>query len=223
MSPVSAAPLRVIAIDGPAGAGKSTIGKALARRLGLEYLDTGAMYRAVTAAALRRGVALDDLDAVGQLARGLDVEVGERGVFADGHDVTAEIRGAEVTGAVSRVAANSAVRAELRARQRAWAEQRGGGVIEGRDIGTVVFPDAALKLYLTASPRVRAERRVAEAGGDVDEIEASIATRDQYDSTRVDSPLREADGAVLVDTTGLGIDAVLAHILGLLAGGGTRP
>jgi len=223
VSPVSAAPLRVIAIDGPAGAGKSTIGKALARRLGLEYLDTGAMYRAVTAAALRRGVALDDLDAVGQLARGLDVEVGERGVFADGHDVTAEIRGAEVTGAVSRVAANSAVRAELRARQRAWAEQRGGGVIEGRDIGTVVFPDAALKLYLTASPRVRAERRVAEAGGDVDEIEASIATRDQYDTTRADSPLREADGAVLVDTTGLGIDAVLAHILGLLAGGGTQP
>jgi cytidylate kinase len=149
--------------------------------------------------------------------------VGDRGVFADGHDVTAEIRGAEVTGAVSRVAANSAVRAELRARQRAWAEQRGGGVVEGRDIGTVVFPDAVLKLYLTASPRVRAERRVAEAGGDVDEIEASIATRDQYDSTRVDSPLREADGAVLVDTTGLGIDAVLAHILGLLAGGGTQP
>ena len=223
MSPVSAAPLRVIAIDGPAGAGKSTIGRALARRLGLEYLDTGAMYRAVTAAALRRGVALDDLDAVGQLARGLDVEVGERGVFADGHDVTAEIRGAEVTGAVSRVAANSAVRAELRARQRAWAEQRGGGVIEGRDIGTVVFPDAVLKMYLTASPRVRAERRVAEAGGDVDEIEASIATRDQYDSTRADSPLREADGAVLVDTTGLDIDAVLAHILGLLAGGGTQP
>jgi cytidylate kinase len=223
VSPVSAAPLRVIAIDGPAGAGKSTIGKALARRLGLEYLDTGAMYRAVTAAALRRGVALDDLDAVGHLARGLDLEVSERGVFADGHDMTAEIRGAVVTGAVSRVAANSAVRAELRARQRIWAEQRGGGVVEGRDIGTVVFPDAVLKLYLTASPRVRAERRVAEAGGDVDEIEASIATRDQYDSTRVDSPLREADGAVLVDTTGLGIEAVLAHILGLLAGGGTQP
>ncbi len=223
MSPVTAAPLRVIAIDGPAGAGKSTIGKALARRMGLEYLDTGAMYRAVTAAALRRGVALDDLDAVGHLARDLDLEVGERGVFADGHDVTAEIRGAEVTGAVSRVAANSAVRAELRARQRAWAEQRGGGVVEGRDIGTVVFPDAQLKLYLTASPRVRAERRVAEAGGDVDEIEAAIAARDQYDSTRADSPLREADGGVLVDTTGLGIEAVLAHILELLAGGGTQP
>jgi cytidylate kinase len=222
VSPVSAAPLRVIAIDGPAGAGKSTIGKALARRLGLEYLDTGAMYRAVTAAALRRGIALDDLAAVGRLARDLDLEVGERGVFADGHDVTAEIRGAEVTGAVSWVAANSAVRAELRARQRAWAEQRGGGVVEGRDIGTVVFPDAELKLYLTASPRVRAERRVAEAGGDVDEIEAAIAARDQYDSTRADSPLREADGGVLVDTTGLGIEAVLAHILGLLARGGTQ-
>ncbi len=213
--------MRVIAIDGPAGAGKSTIGKALARRLGLEYLDTGAMYRAVTAAALRRSIPLDDIEAVGRLAVGLDLEVGEAGVFADGIDVTTEIRGAEVTGAVSRVAANSAVRAELRTRQRAWAEARGGGVIEGRDIGTVVFPDAQLKLYLTASPRVRAERRVAEAGGDVDEIEASIAARDQYDSTRADSPLREADGSVLVDTTGLGIDAVLAHILGLLAGGGS--
>lgn len=220
MTPVSAT-MRVIAIDGPAGAGKSTIGKALARRLGLEYLDTGAMYRAVTAAALRRSIPLDDIEAVGRLAVGLDLEVGAAGVFADGIDVTTEIRGAEVTGAVSRVAANSAVRAELRARQRAWAEARGGGVIEGRDIGTVVFPDAQLKLYLTASPRVRAERRVAEAGGDVDEIEASIAARDQYDSTRADSPLREADGSVLVDTTGLGIDAVLAHILGLLAGGGS--
>lgn len=220
MTPVSAT-MRVIAIDGPAGAGKSTIGKALARRLGLEYLDTGAMYRAVTAAALRRGIPLDDTEAVGRLAVELDLEVGEAGVFADGVDVTTEIRGAEVTGAVSRVAANSAVRAELRTRQRAWAQARGGGVIEGRDIGTVVFPDAELKLYLTASPRVRAGRRVAEAGGDVDEIEASIAARDQYDSTRADSPLREADGSVLVDTTGLGIDAVLAHILGLLAGGGS--
>lgn len=220
MTPVSAT-MRVIAIDGPAGTGKSTIGKALARRLGLEYLDTGAMYRAVTAAALRRGIPLDDTEAVGRLAVELDLEVGEAGVFADGIDVTTEIRGAEVTGAVSRVAANSAVRAELRTRQRAWAQARGGGVIEGRDIGTVVFPDAQLKLYLTASPRVRAERRVAEAGGDVDEIEASIAARDQYDSTRADSPLREADGSVLVDTTGLGIDAVLAHILGLLAGGGS--
>lgn len=216
---MSAAAMRVIAIDGPAGAGKSTIGKALAQRLGLQYLDTGAMYRAVTAAALRRGVPLDDTEAVGRLAVELDLEVGERGVFADGHDVTTEIRGAEVTSAVSRVAANSAVRAELRARQRAWAHERGGGVIEGRDIGTVVFPDAQLKLYLTASPRVRAERRVVEAGGDVDEIAAAIATRDQFDSTRADSPLREADGSVLVDTTGLGIDAVLAHILGLLAGG----
>src|SRR5690606_3044679 len=127
---------------------------------------------------------------------------------------TVEIRSPEVTAAVSRVAANSGVRAELRDRQRRWAEVRGGGVIEGRDIGSVVFPDAELKLYLTASPRVRAERRVAEAGGDVDEIEAAIATRDRSDSTRADSPLTEAHGPVVVDTTGSSIDEVLAEIEG---------
>lgn len=223
MSGVSPSALRVVAIDGPAGAGKSTIGKALAARLGLEYLDTGAMYRAVTAAALRRGVPLDDQAAVATLAGAIDLEVSDRGVVVDGVDVTREIRGAEVTGAVSRVAANSGVRAELVARQRAWTHARGGGVLEGRDIGTVVFPDADLKLYLTASPRVRAERRVAEAGGDVDEIEASIAARDAYDSSRADSPLRQAQGAVVVDTTGLGIEAVLARILDLLPGGGSLP
>ena len=107
---------------------------------------------------------------------------------------------------------------ELRARQRLWAEARGGGVIEGRDIGSVVFPDAMLKLYLTASPRVRAERRVAEAGGDIDEIERAIALRDESDSSRSDSPLREADGAVVVDTSGLGIEAVLVTIQALLKG-----
>lgn len=208
--------VRVIAIDGPAGAGKSTIAKALARRLGLEYLDTGAMYRAVTFAALRAGLDLDDQSAIAHLAQRLELEVGERGVFADGVDATAAIRTAEVTGAVSKVAANSGVRTEMRARQQAWAAERGGGVIEGRDIGSVVFPDADLKLYLTASPRTRAERRVAEAGGDVDEIERAIAARDHYDSSRADSPLTEANGAVVVDTTGLGIDAVLERIIELL-------
>jgi len=208
--------VRVIAIDGPAGAGKSTIARALAARLGLEYLDTGAMYRGVTFAALRAEMSLDDTEAVAELSRRVDLEVGERGVFVDGVDATAAIRTAEVTGAVSKVAANSGVRSEMRARQQHWAAERGGGVIEGRDIGSVVFPDAELKLYLTASPRVRAERRVAEAGGNVDEIERAIAARDHYDSTRDDSPLTEAAGSTLVDTTGLTVEEVLQHIEGFL-------
>lgn len=208
--------MRVIAIDGPAGAGKSTIARALAARLGLEYLDTGAMYRAVTFAAMRRAMSLDDVEAVSRLAETVALDVSERGVVVDGVDATAAIRTPEVTSNVSKVAANSGVRAEMRARQQQWAAERGGGVIEGRDIGSVVFPDAELKLYLTASPRTRAERRVAEAGGDVDEIERAIAARDHYDSTRADSPLTEADGSAYVDTTGLDIDEVLDHILRLL-------
>ena len=209
------AALHVIAIDGPAGAGKSTIARALAARLGLEYLDTGAMYRAVTFAAMRRDI-LDDDAAVATLAQEVTLEVGEQGVLVDGIDATVEVRSPEVTRSVSRVAANSAVRSELVERQRAWARRRGGGVIEGRDIGSVVFPDAELKLYLTASPRVRAERRVAEAGGDVGEIEAAIAARDGYDSSRADSPLVQADGSRVLDTSGLSIDEVLAVIERLL-------
>ena len=208
--------MRVIAIDGPAGAGKSTIARALAARLNLHYLDTGAMYRAVTCAAMARKISLDDRDLVAELARDVNVDVRDDGVFVDGEDVTAAIRSPEITASVSAVAANSGVRAEMRARQKAWAVECGGGVIEGRDIGSVVFPDAELKLYLTASPRTRAERRVAEAGGDVDEIEQAIAARDHYDSSRADSPLTTADGSVVVDTTGLGIDEVLAKIEALI-------
>jgi len=208
--------VNVIAIDGPAGAGKSTIAKALATRLGVDYLDTGAMYRAVTVAGQRRGIALDDLPAIGALARELQLVIDDDGVFIDGVESGNEIRTPAVTAAVSAVASNSEVRAELRARQRAWAHEHGGGVIEGRDIGSVVFPEARLKLYLTASPRVRAERRVAEAGGDVDEIERAIAVRDGTDTSRADGPLREADGALVVDTTGLGIDEVLDVIEQLL-------
>lgn len=208
--------MRVIAIDGPAGAGKSTIARALAARLGLEYLDTGAMYRAITFAAMRRELPLDDQPSVGAFARVATLDVGERGVFVDGVDATAAIRTPAVTAAVSKVAANSEVRAEMRARQQAWAAERDGGVIEGRDIGSVVFPDAELKLYLTASPRTRAERRVAEAGGDVDEIEAAIAARDHSDSNRADSPLTLADGSTVVDTTGLSIEEVLARIEALM-------
>jgi CMP/dCMP kinase len=210
-----AAPL-VIAIDGPAGAGKSTVGKAVARRLGIGYLDTGAMYRAVTFAALRRGVAVHDRDEVAALARGLDLVVEQDAVLVDGVDATAAIRTREITDAVSAVAANSEVRSELVARQRAWVAEHGGGVVEGRDIGTVVFPDARLKLFVTASPRVRAERRVGEIGGDVDEVEAAIIERDRRDSSRADSPLLEADGAVVVDTTGLSIEEVVERILAAL-------
>lgn len=208
--------MRVIAIDGPAGAGKSTIARALAERLQLQYLDTGAMYRAVTWAALQREIPIDDRQQVAELAREVTVDVHKNAVFVDDVDVTAAIRSPEITAAVSAVAANSGVRAELRARQKAWAAERGGGVIEGRDIGSVVFPDAELKLYLTASPRTRAERRVAEAGGDVEEIERAIAARDHFDSNRADSPLTTADGSVVVDTTGLGIEEVLAKIEALI-------
>jgi cytidylate kinase len=207
----------VIAIDGPAGAGKSTVGRALADRLGLEYLDTGAMYRAMTFAALRRGVPVGDLAEVAAMAPEVELTVGDGGVLVDGVDATAAIRGREVTEAVSQIAANPVVRAVLVEQQRAWVGERGGGVVEGRDIGSVVFPDADLKLYVTASPRVRAQRRVQEIGGDVDDVERSIVQRDRYDSSREHSPLTETDDAVTVDTTGMAIDEVVEHILGLLA------
>jgi len=134
----------------------------------------------------------------------------------DGVDATSAIRGREVTDAVSQIAANPAVRDVLVQRQRAWVLERGGGVVEGRDIGSVVFPDAQLKLYITASARVRAERRVQDIGGDVDEVEASIIKRDRIDSSRDHSPLTETDDATTVDTTGMTIDEVVDHILDLL-------
>lgn len=208
--------LTVIAIDGPAGAGKSTIARRLATALSLQYLDTGAMYRAVTAIALRRGLDLHDEEAVGALAREIDIDVGLDIVTADGEDVTMFIRSPEVTGSVSTVAAHSSVRSEMRRRQRAWGEVRGGGVIEGRDIGTVVFPDAVLKVFLTASPQVRAQRRVAQDGGDVDAIARQIEERDLKDSSRSDSPLTESADSVTVDTSHRTIDEVIADIVDLV-------
>ena len=207
----------VIAIDGPAGAGKSTVGRAVAARLGLGYLDTGAMYRAMTYAAQRRGVCEGDHDDVAAMAPDVELDVDEDGtVTVDGEDATKEIRGRAVTEAVSQIAANPRVREVLVQRQREWVAERGGGVVEGRDIGSVVFPSAQLKLYVTASPRVRAERRVREIGGDVDEVEASIVLRDRFDSSRDHSPLTEADDAVVVDTTGMTIDEVVDHIVEML-------
>lgn len=211
----TAAPV-VVAIDGPAGAGKSTVGRAIAARLGLEYLDTGAMYRAVTFAALRRGVDPTDEHDVAALAGTVEMDIDDSTVTVDGVDATVEIRGREVTAAVSAVASNADVRSELVRRQREWVAAHTGGVVEGRDIGSVVFPDATLKLYVTASPRVRAERRVAEIGGDVAEVEASIVERDRKDSTRIASPLTEVADAVVVDTTDMSVDAVVEHILGLM-------
>ena len=206
----------IVAIDGPAGAGKSTVGRAVAARLGLDYLDTGAMYRAVTFAALRRGIDPGDQDDVAVLSSEVEMTLDGLSVTVDGVDATVEIRGREVTAAVSAVAANPRVRSELVRRQRSWVAAHGGGVVEGRDIGSVVFPDATLKLFVTASPRVRAERRVAEIGGDVAEVEASIIERDRKDSTRADSPLTETSDAVLVDTTALSIDEVVERVLGLM-------
>ncbi len=198
----------LVAIDGPAGAGKSTVSAAVARRLGLDRLDTGAMYRAVAALALSRGIAPGDAAAVAALAEAATIEVGRR-VVIDGHDVTGVIRTPEAGRAVSLVAANPAVRAQLVQRQRAWAEAHGGGVVEGRDIGSVVFPEAELKVFLTASPEERARRRN-------DEAPEGVARRDRLDSTRAASPLREADDARRLDTTGRSVDDVIEEVLSWL-------
>jgi cytidylate kinase len=206
----------VIAIDGPAGAGKSTIAKALARSLGIEYLDTGAMYRGVTFEVLRRGLEATDVDAVARVAREVVLEQGMDSLRVNGEDATAAIRTPAVDAAVSHVAANSAVREELRERQRKWIAGHGGGVVEGRDIGSVVFPDATLKVYLVASPLVRAQRRVAQHGGNVEEIARAITERDQRDSSRDDSPLQQMPDAVVVDTSDRTIDDVVQHISSLV-------
>ena len=209
--------MRVIAIDGPAGSGKSTVARLLAERLGLRYLDTGAMYRAVTFAALRRNIDPADADPVAALARKVDLEVTLDAVRVDGVDATIEIRGPEVTRAVSSVAANPEVRTELVARQREWATRHGGGVIEGRDIGSVVFPDAELKVYLDARPEVRAARRSKEVSDlDYETVAADIARRDALDQGREASPLTRAGDAVEVDTSDLGIDEIVDLIAGEL-------
>lgn len=205
--------MRVIAIDGPAGSGKSTVARGLADRLGLEYLDTGAMYRAVTFAALRRGIDPADAEVMARLARDLELVVDGNGVHVDGVDATIEIRGPEVTRAVSQVAANAEVRREMVRRQREWAQARGGGVLEGRDIGTVVFPDAELKVYLTADPEVRASRRSKEVSDlDYATVAADLARRDAYDQGREASPLSEAPDALVVDTSHLAVSEIIDEL-----------
>ncbi len=211
--------MRVIAIDGPAGSGKSTVARLLAERLGLEYLDTGAMYRAVTFAALRRGIDPADADPVASLARKVDLVVGADDVVVDGVDATIEIRGPEVTRAVSIVAANPGVRTELVSRQREWARRRNGGVIEGRDIGSVVFPDAELKVYLDARPEVRAARRSKEVTDlDYETVAADLAKRDALDQGRETSPLTRAGDAVEVDTSDLEVGQIVDLLVAELEG-----
>ena len=206
--------MRVIAIDGPAGSGKSTVARSLAERLGLRYLDTGAMYRAVTFAALRRNIDPAEPEPVAALARRVDLEVTLEHVRVDGVDATIEIRGSEVTRAVSTVAANADVRSELVARQRDWAAKHGGGVIESRDIGSVVFPDAELKVYLDARPEVRAARRSKEVTDlDYETVAADLARRDALDQGRESSPLTRAGDAIEVDTSDLDVDQIVDLIV----------
>ncbi|GAA4553776.1 (d)CMP kinase [Amycolatopsis samaneae] len=227
----------VVALDGPSGTGKSTVARKLADRLGAGYLDTGAMYRMVTLAALRAGTDPADADALAALAAGVELEIGSSPRQPEfrlgGADVAADIRGPEVTGAVSAVSAVPRVRELIVARQRRIiaevVERVGGIVVEGRDIGTVVAPDAPLKVYLTASAEVRAARRNSQdtAAGrqsTVADARESVERRDRLDSSRAVSPLRAAEDAVPVDTSELSIDQVvvalceLASRRGLLAG-----
>jgi cytidylate kinase len=197
----------LIAIDGPAGSGKSTVARAVAQRLGVGYLDSGAMYRSVAYAVLRDGIEPGDSEAVVSLAKRLTIDVGAR-VTVDGEDATEAIRSPEVNRAVSLVSAIPGVRAELVTQQREWAARHhGSGVVEGRDIGTVVFPDADVKVFLVADEQVRAARRAEES---------DIARRDRLDSTRAASPLEKADDAVEIDTTSTSVEGVVDKVLALV-------
>lgn len=204
----------VIAIDGPAGAGKSTVARALAERLGFTYLDSGAMYRCVALAAIGRGVDLDGEAAMGELARSLNIELDGDRVVLDGRDVSDAIRSPEVSAASSRVSVHPGVREAMVARQRELIAA-GRYVAEGRDIGTVVSPEAPLKVFLTASPQERARRRAAQTGEDLEAVLSAQRERDARDETRAHSALRAADDAVELDTTGLALDQVVDRVVTL--------
>jgi cytidylate kinase len=204
----------VIAIDGPAGAGKSSVARALAQRLGFTYLDSGAMYRCVALAALERGVDVDDAEAMGRVAGSLLIELDGEKVELDGRDVSASIREPRVSEASSRVSVHPAVREAMVARQRQLIAA-GRYVAEGRDIGTVVSPDAPLKVFLTACPEERARRRAAQIGEDPVAVLAAQEERDARDESREHSALRPAPDAVEVDTTGLALDEVIVRVVGL--------
>jgi CMP/dCMP kinase len=204
----------VIAIDGPAGAGKSTVARGLAGALGFTYLDSGAMYRAVALAALRGTVDVDDSQGLGQLARKIDIGLDGEGVRLDGEDVAEAIRTPEVSAAASRVSVHASVREAIVDRQRALIAG-GRYVAEGRDIGTVVSPDAPLKIFLTADAGERARRRAADTGEPVARVLDAQAARDARDRDREHAPLRPAEDALEVDTTGRRVDEVVDQIAAL--------
>jgi CMP/dCMP kinase len=215
----------VIAVDGPAGTGKSSVSRSLARSLGARYLDTGAMYRIVTLAVLRAGIDLDDVEAVSAAAADVDLAVGydpdEDRSYLAGEDVSAEIRGDEVTRAVSAVSAVLEVRSRLVQLQRELAAGQNSVVVEGRDIGTVVLPGADVKIFLTASAEERARRRndqniASGLGDDYEAVLADVKRRDHLDSTRKVSPLRAADDALVVDTSDMSEPQVVSHLLELV-------
>jgi cytidylate kinase len=217
----------VVAIDGPSGAGKSTAGRAVAERLGYVFLDTGAMYRALALAALREGIPLDDATSVAALAGRVRLDLQPGGaVILDGQDVTSALRTQEVGAAASRVSVHPSVRRHMVARQREMG-QAGGVVMDGRDIGTAVFPDADVKFYVDAHPRQRAMRRheeLAQRGlpSDLDTIEREIRERDHADSTRAESPLTRAPDAIHLDTTELGLEEVVRRMLAAVEAVGPR-
>jgi cytidylate kinase len=206
-----------IALDGPAGSGKSTVARAVAKRLSLPHIDTGAMYRAATLKALERGVGTDDGAGLRCLLEVTDIDLRDGKVFLDGRDVSAEVRAGPVTASVSQVAAHAPVRQWMVERQRRLVRER-GGVVEGRDITTVVLPQADFKFFLTAAPRERARRRAAELAAEgvaasVDEVLTGIEARDRLDAGRDVSPLRVAEGATVIDSTGRSVDDVVDEIV----------
>jgi cytidylate kinase len=202
----------VIAIDGPAGAGKSTVARAAAAALGFTYLDSGAMYRSVALAGLEAGADLDDPAQMGEVASGLEFSMGDGIVSLGRRDVSAAIRTPEVSAAASRVSVHPEVRSEMVLRQRALIEA-GDYVAEGRDIGTEVSPEAPLKVFLTASPEERARRRAAESGEEVADVLAAIGERDSRDRDREHGALRPAGDAVEIDTTGLSVDQAAKRVV----------
>jgi len=207
----------IVAVDGPGGTGKSTVSRAVAHRLELPHLDTGAFYRAATLVALRMGADLDDAGAIEKTVVGRSFNQSEGRMFVDGEDVSEPIRGESITTHVSQVSAYPKVREFLVDLQRNWVtDQESRAVVDGRDIGSVVFPEATLKIYLDARPEIRARRRALEGGEDVAAVEEDLERRDRLDSSRTASPLMVADDAVVIDTSEMTLDQVVDRIVSMV-------